>query len=84
MTDSFELLHDACNVKLPLNAVREEYLFSRFALLRKEGTGSKTHRARPLVIPRDLVVPGLREIYAQARPGATLEQMKGGATLVEA
>ena len=84
MTDSFALLHDACNVKLPLNAVREEYLFSRFALLRKEGTGSKTHRARPLVIPRDLVVPGLREIYAQARPGATLEQMKGGATLVEA
>jgi hypothetical protein len=85
MDDSYDLLHDACNVKLPLNAVREEYLFSRFALLRKEHSGgSKTHRAQPLVIPRDIVVPGLREIYARTRPAATLEQMKGGPTLVEA
>ena len=86
MDDSYDLLHDTCNVKLPLNAVREEYLFSRFALLRKEkqGGSGKVSRAQPLVIPRDVVVPGLRGIYAHVRPGATLEEMKGGPTLVEA
>lgn len=87
--ESYELLTaDACQRGLPVNPIRDHYTIARFVdlsiLVDSPGSGQPavTAPAVRAVIPRDVVFPGLAEAYAQANPGATLTDMKGGAALV--
>jgi hypothetical protein len=80
--ESYELfVPDTCPSALPVNLIRDEYTIARFVELSiKPGGGGDEQKA---VIPRDVVMPGVLEVYARAYPDATVKEMKGGLALVE-